>query len=403
MIPSTPCVLFVAALCAAAPDEVKLKSGREFKNLKLEKETASEYRFVDLEGKQVVVPKLNVAEYVPKPTVREEIATKRETLAGKDAGAWIKLAAWAKENGALEKDLKPLYEEALQLDGENAEARAALGWVKKDGKWMNAADEAKESAKEREELAKLVGGKQVKGKWLSPAEASRLEAKLVEHDGFWVTPDQKKKIVEGKLEYAEGEWLTAEEKEKFDQGQRRAGKAWKPADEMDPEHDKWSNPWSLKGRWVEVQTNAKHARGRWALKLAENVANAMVGWSGVEPDVYGKHGLLVLKYGRSMQDYKNFGAQAGSDWASNRSSNDGVFFSPNLERGRGGAVTYDLDKEEYGFAEWWTRRAAAETFIARFVDPSKLDPEVFDAFCAYFAGFKGAKYLPTWWHYYNGL
>jgi hypothetical protein len=403
------CLAVAAAF--AAPDEVKLKSGKEYKNLKKEGETATEYKFRDHEGKALVVPKANVESYVEKPTLRDELATKRALLAKPKAEDLVRIAKWADEQeGLLAKEAKELYREALGLDGENADARAALGYEMKDGKWWSAEEAAAERAKAYEERAKLAGAKAVKGKFFLPADLQKQELGLVEHEGHWVTAERKKQIVEGKLEFAEGEWLTAEEKERFDQGLRRAGKTdWKPAADLDASHSKWPSAWSVKGRWVEIRTNAKHERARFALQFADGTIAQIVKWAGVEPAVYGKEGLLLVIYGAKLDDYKQAGAGAGNDWSSVRSSSDGCFYAPKnpFDKLRGAGVTYDCtvktaaSSDEYEYARYWVRRAAYEAFVGRFTDPTKVDQQLLDAYGAYFAGFnfKRDKYAPHWFPY----
>lgn len=402
----------VATTAFAAPDEVKLKSGKEYKNLKKEGESASEYKFVDLDGKKVVIPKANVESYVEKPTVREELEHKKSLIAKPDAKQFVQLAKWAGEqDGLLKKEAEALYREALALDENDEAARTALGYVKKDGKWHSAEEAAAEAAKLYEERAKLAGAKQVKGAWMLPADVAKKELKLVEHEGHWVTAARKKEIDEKGLVFAEGDWITAEEKEKFDQGMRKTGKgAWKPTEDLDGEHTKWQTAWSIKGRWFEIRTNAAHARGRFALKWADGTADQMVRFSGVEPAVYGKEGLLLLAFGAKVDDYKQAGAGVNNDWSALRSSSGGCFYAPQSpwEKTRGAGITYDCQAktgshmvDDYEYGRYFVRRVAAETFIGRFTDLTKVDARLLDAWTAYFSGFNFIrnKYAPHWWPY----
>jgi hypothetical protein len=397
--------LFVVAFgfVHASPDEVKLKSGRVMTNLKLESETATELRFVDHDGKKVVLPKDNVVEHVKKPTLREELEHRRSLVTKPSADEWIRLARWASEQeGLLDAEAKALYKEALALDPENARARDALGYVKKDGKWFSAEEAAEAEAKAYVERAKLAGGKKVKGEWKLPSDLSKAEGKLVEHLGRFVSPELKKKIEDKKLVYAEGEWLTPEEKAWFDEGKRKGpdGK-WAPIATLDPIRAKPATPWTLKGRWIEVKSTAPYERAAFALKTADETAGLVVEWAGVEPDVYGKAGPLLVLFGATIDDYKKMGANSGSDWSSVRSSSDGCFYTPKLpqERERGAAITYDCQIDRGEYARYFLRRCAAEAFIARFTDPSKIEPQLLDAYAAYFAGFHGRRraYAPNWW------
>ena len=53
-----------------------------------------------------------------------------------NASDFIKLAAWARENG-MPKHVGRLMERALELEPDNAEARAALGHVRVQGRWVH--------------------------------------------------------------------------------------------------------------------------------------------------------------------------------------------------------------------------------------------------------------------------
>lgn len=390
----------LAALGAAAPDEVKLKSGREYKNLKLEKETKTDLHFVDLSGQKVVIPKANVETHTPKPTVREELEAKRAAMATPDAKGLVKLARWAQEQeGLLDKEAGLLFEEALKADPNDEDARKALGYVRKDGQWFSPEEDRKAREKEYAARARLAGGKETKGRWMLPSDVAKQELKLVEHEGFWVTKERKEQIVAKRLHYAEGDWITGEEKEEFDKGMRKNAKgAWKKAEELDPEHAKWPNAWSLKGRWVEVRTIAPHERGRFALKTADEAAGAIVKWSGVEPNVYGKGGLLLVVYGAKVGDYVTFGQGVGAEWPTARYNTDGMFYSVQspFEKDRGATITYDNPTDDYDMSRYWLRRGALEAFVGRFTNPEKLDERILDAYAAYFSCFKGERFAPNW-------
>ena len=77
----------IAALClpTTAPDELKMKDGKEYKNLKLVKETPTQYFFEDLDGKKITVAKDQVEKYEKKPTIRDEVQERVKKARRNDA------------------------------------------------------------------------------------------------------------------------------------------------------------------------------------------------------------------------------------------------------------------------------------------------------------------------------
>src|SRR5688572_1166935 len=75
-----------------------------------------------------------------------------------NASDFTKLAAWAKENN-LPRYVAPTMRRALELDPENAEARAALGYVRRDGRWLSQDEQKKQQGRVNEG-----------GRWVHPME-----------------------------------------------------------------------------------------------------------------------------------------------------------------------------------------------------------------------------------------
>lgn len=376
----------------SAPDDVRMKDGTEYKNLALKSETKTQMVFEDLDGKKLTLSKDKIAEHVKKPTVREAFAETRKASDTKDPA---KSAALAKEAAALglKRESRELWNEVLKIDEQNAEARAALGFVKVGGKWITAAEADAAFEKESGPVYKAIGLTKVDGKWTSPADVARKKQNLVEVQGVWVKQEQAKKIAADGLSWREGAWLTKDEVVKFDQGLRRVGREWKPAKEFDADRSTWKDPWVLKGRRVEVVSNARYEVSGRTLAMADQALDAFVAFFGWEPDYYGDRGLPVVLYGRTVEDYKFFGGQATPDWAAVRSSTDGVFYMPAFMKTRGAAVTYFYDM--WGlYAFWWGPRGAVEAFLGRFADLTKIDGNILDAVAGGFAFRKGELHDP---------
>lgn len=382
----------VSSAVLAVPDEVRMKDGTEYKNLTLKSETKTQWVFEDLDGKKLTLSKDKVAEHAKKPTVRDTFAEIRKASDPKDP---TKLVALAKEATGLglKREAREIWNEILKIDDGHVEARAALGFVKSGGKWITAAEAEAAFDKESGPVYKALGLTKVDGKWTAPAEVARKKMNLVEVQGVWVKSEQAKKIAADGLSYREGAWLTKDEVVKFDQGLRRGGREWKAAKEFDADRNTWKDPWVLKGRRVEVVSNARYEVCGRTLASADQALDAFVAFFGFEPDYYGERGLPVVLYGRTVEDYKFFGGQATPDWAAVRSSTDGVFYMPGFMKTRGASVTYFYDM--WGlYAFWWGPRGALEAFLGRFADLTRIDSNILDAIAGGFAFRKGELHDP---------
>jgi hypothetical protein len=390
-VPSAVLAVIAAVLPPfASPDEVKMKDGKEYKNVKLVKETPTHYTFEDLDGKKITIAKDSVEKYEKKPTIRDELKD-RVAKAGADAKALIEIAAWAKAQG-IPRDAKIAYEAAIKADPENEEARAALDYVKHEGAWVQKKDIEAKVEKEKGERLKPLGYKEEKGKWISPADAGRKAAGVVQVGKYWVTPDQKKTIEAKKLEYREGDWLTEEEVVKFDKEQLRKVKGqWKPILDADEAHRDVKDPWVLKGVYVQLVSTVRYSKIVLGFRAADDAVNAAVALSGVEPEVY-KQDLLQVVVEKDLEGYKAAVARSGTDWSSLRGNDDGVVYSPKWNKDRGASVTYYHDDT---FIRWWCGRGAFDAYVGRLNDITRLDAPLLEAFGAYFGCFVGEKYSPV--------
>ena len=102
----------------------------------------------------VTLPKDQVARIEKKKTLADEYKEKAAALADDDVEAHYKLSLWCKENRLTRERVIEL-KKVLELDKNHEKARAALKYVKIDGKWVKA----------------RRGMVYVNGKWVKPEEA----------------------------------------------------------------------------------------------------------------------------------------------------------------------------------------------------------------------------------------
>lgn len=150
--------LVVAGFTAtASADEIWLKGGGRLVGDVIEKGKSAVV--LDVGAGTVTLPLSRVERIVSSTVAITEYRERAAKLSPRDVPGWIALGEWAEQ-----KDLRTLAREAwrrvLAADPENAVAHLALGDV------------------------------QHQGRWLDFASVQRARG-LVEHDGVWMTPEQR--------------------------------------------------------------------------------------------------------------------------------------------------------------------------------------------------------------------
>jgi hypothetical protein len=150
-------LLSLALASAALADEVVLKNGSAFSGIVRE------------EGDRVVVEMDYGTMTFKKVDVRsinrgEDVLTQFQDKARKatDVKSMMELAGWARDKG-LSGRAAELYRKVIALDGDQAEARKALGYEKFNGQWLTG-----------DELMTARGFVKVSGRWMAKDTADRI-------------------------------------------------------------------------------------------------------------------------------------------------------------------------------------------------------------------------------------
>jgi hypothetical protein len=158
-IPLALVALFVSAGAASA-DVVHLRDGRTLDGI------------VSTEGTTVVVHQRLGEVRVDRAQVQSIEATDdpadqlerlRKELAGGTADERYRYACFARENG-FEDEARRAFLDVLRVDAEHAGARAALGYVLHEGRWLTV-----------EDRNRALGLVQVRGEWITPEEKTNRE------------------------------------------------------------------------------------------------------------------------------------------------------------------------------------------------------------------------------------
>jgi hypothetical protein len=136
------------------------------------------------------------------PSPWEVYEARRANAAG--AQDHFDLAQWCAEKG-LTKERRSSLEEAVRLDPDHAQARAALGFVSFEGRWVQRRERDRILADREEKAAREKGLVKHEGRWVTPEEKEAREKGLVFRDGRWMTEEAAAR--ERGLDLYEGSWI----------------------------------------------------------------------------------------------------------------------------------------------------------------------------------------------------
>lgn len=167
IIPPMRTWLPALALALSAPalgDTLVLRDGGKLEGTieGTTKEGEKEYYTLRLPFGTTKVEAERVAEVIRAPSVLEEYRARRAALTDGDAQGFLALARFCRER-RLYPEMEKTYRELLAFSPDDPEARATLGYVRKDGRWVT------ESEHRREE-----GFVSFEGMWITPASLATL-------------------------------------------------------------------------------------------------------------------------------------------------------------------------------------------------------------------------------------
>ena len=131
-------------------------------------EQTAEVVRVDVGGGVVGVPMSRVQRIEKGRSALDEYDDRAAKLGPKDSNGWRKLGQWASQQG-LSTQAREAYGKVLTIAPDDAEANAAFGRVRLDGRWVT-----------EEESFRARGYVQYDGEWMTPAEAQLLRAQAAD-------------------------------------------------------------------------------------------------------------------------------------------------------------------------------------------------------------------------------
>jgi len=198
-------LLLSAALAAAASADVVLTTdGRRLEG-KIVEESA-DVVVVETPLGRIPVERREIRAIERGPSPWEVYAERRSKASS--AEQHFSLAQWCAEKG-LTKERRESLLEAVRLEPDHAQARAALGHVSFEGKWMPRRERDRLLEEREETSARRNGLVRHEGRWVTPEEKAAREKGLVLLDGQWMTEEQAARA-QGLVPY-EGRWMPAAE------------------------------------------------------------------------------------------------------------------------------------------------------------------------------------------------
>ena len=216
--------------------------------------------------------------------------------AGQDPDALFQLFTWCSENGR-EQHAPAALRRVLRADPDHAAARAALGHTRIGDSWFRTP-----------EAAELFRASQ------DPERAA--ERGLVEEDGVWMHPDDRRLINRGwSKDWGTGVWTSPEDRKRLEGGEIRQDLNWVPAKEAERVDDglylvegEWLTleranrrraridaAWLLPAPHVRLLTTADRRTGEWAIREMAHSAEDLVRVFGLQPQLPLDVGLLRIE------------------------------------------------------------------------------------------------------------
>lgn len=150
-------LLTLSLASAALADEVVLRNGSSFSGVVREE---GDRVVVEMDYGSMTFKKIDVKSIRRGEDVLTQYQEKAKTAT--DVKSMMELAAWARDKG-LAGRAQDLYRKVILLDGDQADARKALGFEKVNGLWLTG-----------DELMTAKGFVKVNGRWMNKDSADRV-------------------------------------------------------------------------------------------------------------------------------------------------------------------------------------------------------------------------------------
>jgi len=220
--------LFASVLLLA--DVVEMSDGGRLVG-KIIEETDDEVVILTIRGIVARVPKERV-ERLERGEPKELYKRQLEEIDEDDADALYSLAVWCRDVG-LKEEAKELFERVLKINPDYEEARWALGYIFRDGRWVSEQEWRAEQGYVRygdewvrkEDLEKIKAGYvRYRGEWVSKEDYEKLRRGMRKLNGKWVTEEEywkAKGYIKHKGKWVSKEWLKRQHEKAKEEEKKR--------------------------------------------------------------------------------------------------------------------------------------------------------------------------------------
>ena len=191
MRPAVAVPVLALMTVAASADEVFVRGGGHVTGQIVEHGPDS--IVVDIGPGQIGLPLSYVERIVPGSTPQAVYRERAARLAPGDVAGWLALGQWAMEQDLVTKG-RAAFEHVLGIDPSNAAAHLALGHVRVDDQWMTLEDSYRARG-------------------------------FVYYQGQWITPDERRALVEERMAAAEQDRMRVEADLRVREAEARARQA----------------------------------------------------------------------------------------------------------------------------------------------------------------------------------
>lgn len=217
----------------------------------------------------------------PAAADRTEFASRLAKLKKEDVAGHVELAKWGLSVG-LDKEAQALLRKVIESSPNNEDARRLLGFVRKDGKWVNQAEQDAQAKAKADADAKKSGLVQFNGEWVPKEHLPFLQKGLVLHADEWVTKEEKEKLGSG-WKRLDMELVPPDEAENIQKGLFKINGQWVSVDEANKYHSSDATPWVIPSRHFIVTSTIPRAEIERLTKRAELTYETLRGLLKTEP------------------------------------------------------------------------------------------------------------------------
>ncbi|MBL8755979.1 MAG: hypothetical protein JNK15_21975 [Planctomycetes bacterium] len=344
----------------------------------------------------------------PVPAVR---------AAGSDVGKLLQLAKdWAERKHV--EGARTAWKRVLELDPDQAEARAGLGHQRYAGKWFESHTALFDHKRAEDAQQAKLGLARVADGWVPIADAPFVRLGWAKDEqGAWQHPlarlrAEKDRAMQGKgCQQQDLEWIDPAEFEQWKQGLWKCGEKWLDTAAANAFHADMNQPWYVASEHFVVTTTVDRERVEWCKWYADQTWPELVRLFGIAPgarpsaiDLMGpKNDKPEIVVWNSLAQFNKFAAGAENEGFSSLhyAFFADALFDPTVKPAAFaaiGAAYWDASTPQSGaFGQHAIRHAAALSFVEA-IDPSwrALGDVAMGTQAKSTAAFWAEKRIPRW-------